>query len=210
MRPAWDDICMLRTSRAAASQLGLSRREVNRAVRSGRIVSARIGDRNVVSDRAVVAASRTAGRGRRWSPLTARAALELLESGNTDLVRGSERSRLKARLRAAGARELGYQLLAGRVSLWRRTSATGARVESALAASLGLAADGGLAVDVAADVGRRARELRLVEDSEGDVLLVEGDERARRVLEAVGLYAFGSTRESGAAEAWLRERIEAL
>jgi hypothetical protein len=183
---------------------------VNRAVRSGRIVSARIGDLNVVSDRAVVAASRTAGRGRRWSALTASAALELLETGSTALVSGSERSRLKARLRKADASELGYQLLAGRTSLWRRTGATHRRVESALAAQLGLAADGGLAVDVTEGAARRARELRLVEDSEGDVLLVEGDQHARLALEAVGLYAFGDSRESGAAAAWLRERIEAL
>lgn len=200
---------MLCTSRAAAEQLGVSRREVNRAVLSGRIVSARIGDRNVVSDRAVVAAARTAGRGRRWSPLIARAALELLETGSTQLVGGSERSRLKARLRAADASEFGYQLLAGRVSLWRRTSASAA-IESALAARLGLAAAGGLTVEVAEHIARRARELRLVEDGEGDVLLVEGGEHGRLALEIIGLYAFGSTRESSAAEAWLRERIEAL
>lgn len=52
--------------------------------------------------------------------------------------------------------------------------------------------------------------MQLVEDSQGDVLLVAGDEVARLALEAVGLYAYGDIRESRAAEAWLRERVEAL
>lgn len=42
------------------------------------------------------------------------------------------------------------------------------------------------------------------------MLVVAGDEVARTVLEAVGLYAYGDTRESDAHDAWLRERVEAL
>jgi len=49
-----------------------------------------------------------------------------------------------------------------------------------------------------------------VEVGQGVVLLVEGDEAARLVLEAVVLYAFADTRGSSAAEAWQRKGIGAL
>lgn len=201
---------MLNTSGAAAAALGVSQRQLNRSARVGRVVTGRIGGVNVVSDRALVAATRTAVRGRPWNELTVRAALELIERGETQLLAGSERSRLKARLRRASAASLGYQLLGSRASLWRRTGATRARVETRLARELGLAADGGLAVEIAAESKRRARELRLVEDAEGDVLLVECDASSRLAVEAVGLYAFGGTRESSAAEAWLKNRLATI
>lgn len=201
---------MIQTSGTAAKRLGLSRRQVNRAAVTGRIVTDRIGGINVVSDRAIVAAARTASRGRRWSELSARAALELIEHGETRLVSGSARSRLKARLRSATAADLGYQLLTERVSLWRETGASPSAFGEALSRELGLAVDGGLVVVVAAEAPRRARELRLVEDIEGDVLLVESDSASRLALGAVGLYAFGGPRESSTAEAWLMRQIATL
>lgn len=201
---------MLQTSGAASERLGLSRRQVNRAAGTGRIVTDRVGGINVVSDRAIVAAARTGSRGRRWSELSARAALELIEHGETRLVSGSARSRLKARLRSTTAAELGYHLLTNRVSLWRGTGATPSALGKALIHELGLAADGGLAVVVAADAPRRARGLRLVEDIEGDVLLIESDSASQVALGAVGLYAFGGPRESSIAEAWLMQRIATL
>ena len=60
------------------------------------------------------------------------------------------------------------------------------------------------------DPRRCARARRLVEVGQGVVLLVEGDEAARLVLEAVVLYAFADTRGSSAAEAWQRKGIGAL
>lgn len=201
---------MLHSTRDAAARLGVTKRQVNRLVHSGGIVADRIGGNVLISDRALTAARRSASRGRRWTGLTARAATELIEHGTTTALTGTELSRLKQRLRAATAAELAYQLLADRASLWRATTGTGAAVESALAEQLGLAASGGLSVEATPDPKRRARELRLVEDTEGDVLLVEADPDARLTSEALGLYAFGGTRESTAAAAWLRDRLEQL
>ena len=200
---------MLRSTRTAAEHLGVSKRQVNRLAQAGLLVTDRLGDATLVSDRALEAARRTTGRGRRWAPHTAEAALELIQSSETTLLGSAERSRLRARIRAADASELAYQLLPGRVSLWRRTGATPS-TPSAIADRLGLAADGGLAVIVADDAAHRARALRLVHDTEGDVLIVEGADAHRLAWEALGLFAYGGTRESSAARRWLQQQVRRL
>ncbi|MCH1882412.1 hypothetical protein [Agrococcus sp. ARC_14] len=173
---------------------------------SGVVVAVEVAGATAVSDRAIMASQRMRARGRRWSDRTRLAAKELIEHGSTALIGGSERSRLKSRLRAGSVSELAYHLLSGRLSLWR---SVGERLEldSALAAELGLSATGGIAVRARNDARAGARKQRLVPDGEGDVLLIDDE---GRVVEVLGLYAFGGSRESAAAERWLRSKIEAL
>lgn len=197
---------MLYSMRETATRLGVTSRQASRAARAGAVVTNHVAGRTIASDRAIVAARRSAGRGRRWSEGTTCAALELLEHGTTERVTGSERSRLKQRLRHADAAELAYQLLGARASLWRSTGGRHVDTELSIADELALSSRGGLAVEVDADAERRARQLRLVRDGDGDVAVVGIDAQFRRVGEALALYAFGGSRESTAAATWLRER----
>jgi len=105
----------------AAAQLGLSQRQVQRLARRGRLAHRSIAGGTVVASRSVLAASRATGRGRRWDESTVAAACELLQSGRTARITGSQRSRLRARLRTIPLSDLAYQVLGDRVTMWRAT-----------------------------------------------------------------------------------------
>lgn len=189
-------------TRSAATQLGLSQRQVQRLARSGRVVSRDVAGRTVVAGRSLVAASRTAARGRRWDERTVAAACDLLDHGGTERISGSQRSRLRARLRTIPVADLAYQVLGDRVTLWRNTrpgtDSPGESVD-------GLSATGSrLNVAVAQDAAGFARQTRLLEDADGDTLLVELDTDASAVIEDIALYAYGDERTSSAA----KRRIE--
>jgi hypothetical protein len=193
---------------AAASQLGVSQRQVQRLARNGRLVSREIAGRTVVAGRSVVAMSRSSARGRRWEQHTVAAACELLEKGSTARVSGSQRSRLRSRLRTIPLAELAYQVLGDRVTLWRsanREESTTDRFAD------GLSTTGErLDVKVTHNAATLTRRLRMIEDADGDTIVIELEAEARGVVEDIVLYAYGDVRTSIAAAERIRARQEAL
>jgi hypothetical protein len=193
----------LSTSQAAV-ELGISPRQLRRTVVAGRIVATKYGTSHAFSPRQLQALERTAHRGRNWTDPSCRAALDLLATGETSELIGTERSRLKQRLRNSDVGSLAGQILRGRVSLRRAASPEIKRsYVSALVGELGLSAGGGLGVLISRDADRVARKARLGLDDSGDVAVVEGEEVHRRVLEALALYVYGDARESSAAAQWI-------
>lgn len=190
-------------TRVAASQLGLSQRQVQRLTQSGRVVSRTIAGRKVVAGRSLVAVSRSTARGRHWDDRTVAAAAELLESGTTERISGSQRSRLRGRLRTISIAELAYHLLGDRVTFWRSTRpATGSNSRF----TDGLSTTGErLDVRVTPHAAVTARKSRLLEDADGETLLVELDTDAPDVVAEIVLYAYGDERTSSAA----KQRIQA-
>ncbi|WP_448005391.1 hypothetical protein [Agromyces bauzanensis] len=148
--------------------------------------------------------SRTTHRGRNWTETGRRAALDLLTNGTTDAVNGSELSRIKRRVRSVEVGALAGQILHGHASL-RRAASTEAkrRFKPGILGELGLSSGGGLGVLVSENATLAARRARLGPDDSGDIVVVEGAEAHRRVLEALALYAYGDTRESAAAARWI-------
>ncbi len=200
----------------AASELGVSARQVRRSAASGRLVATKCGASHAFSQRQVQALERTAHRGRNWTDTVQNAALDLLATGKTsDLANAAlsstERSRLKQRIRSSDVGALAGQILRGRVSLRRAVSDEAkSRFVAALASELGLSAGGGLGVLVAQDAHRAARRARLGLDDAGDIAVVEGDEEHSKVLEALALYTYGDARECSAATEWLTAAQAAL
>ena len=188
----------------AARELGVTARQVRRSAVTGRIVATRHGFSHAVSSRQVQALARTAHRGRNWSEAVQRAALDLMTCGITSELNGSERSRLKQRIREAAVGALAGQILRGHVSLRRAANPEIKRqFMPKLLGELGLSGDGGLCVLVAEDTARAARQARLGLDDSGDIAVVEGEEQHRGALEALALYTFGDARESAAAARWI-------
>lgn len=191
-------------TREAAAQLGVSQRQVQRLAQSGRIVSRDFAGRKVIAGGSVVAASRTMERGRRWGEQTVAAAAELLERGTTEQITGSQRSRLRARIRTITAAELAYHALGDRVTIWRRTGRASAPSETA---TDGFTTTGDhLDINVTQNAAALARRQRLLEDTDGNTLLIEIDTDAPAVVKDIVLFAYGDTRTSSAA----RARIEAM
>ena len=191
-------------TRTAASQLGVTQRQVQRLAQSGRVVSRTIAGRKLVASRSVVAASRSAGRGRHWDDRTVAAAAELLEQGTTERVTGSQRSRLRARLRTITPAELAYHALSDRVTIWRKTGLEPAR-PTAVAEGFTSTGDQ-LEIKVTQNASALARRQRLLEDTNGNILLIEIDTDAPTVIEDIALYAYGDTRTSSAALARIKTR----
>ena len=195
---------MFVTTSQAATQLGVSARQVRRAASTGRIVSGKAGVTHTFSQRHLRAIERTAHRGRDWSVTTQRAALDLLSARSTLGLSSTERSRLKQRVRNSTVGALAGQILRDRVSLRRAVNDSAKQsLHLTLAGELGLSAGGGLAVLVSRDAPRAARSARLGLDDSGDIAVVEGDELHREVLEALALYVYGDARESSAAASWI-------
>lgn len=194
-------------TRSAALQLGVSQRQIQRLARSGRVSSRTVAGRKVVAGRSLVAATRSRAFGRRWSDRTVAAAVELLESGTTAQVVDSQRSRLRARVREISMQDLAYQVLAGRAGLWRGTRSSSR--SNNWADDLTSTGDR-LEIRVESDTAKFAREERLLEDLDGDILLIELDTKTNRVVEDIALYAFGDSRTSSAAAQRIRARQEKL
>ncbi|WEO77743.1 hypothetical protein BJQ94_01455 [Cryobacterium sp. SO2] len=195
----------------AASELGISARQVRRSAANGRIVATKYGASHAFSQRQVQALERTAHRGRNWTDTVQKAALDLLATGTTTELSSTERSRLKQRIRTSDVGALAGQILRGRVSLRRAASDEAkSRFLAGLASELGLSGGGGLGVLVAQDANRAARKARLGLDDAGDIAVVEGEEMHRKALEALALYAYGDSRESSAASHWLAFAQQAL
>lgn len=131
------------------------------------------------------------------------AACELLDHGTTTRILGSQRSRLRARLKVIPLPDLAYQVLADRVTLWRRAGrgAEGAGDSRERLSSSGLR----LEVIVTPDPSAVARKERLLDDADGDTLIVQFTTTSDSVIEDIALFAYGDERTSRAA----RERLEA-
>jgi len=131
------------------------------------------------------------------------AACELLQRGSTDCIDGTQRSRLRARLRNISVADLALHVLADRVSLWRTTQQ---ETVSNLELTDGLSSTGEtLTIKVTEDAAALARKLRLLEDADGDVLIVELGTSAPAIVADIALYAYGDERTSSAA----RQRLQA-
>jgi hypothetical protein len=195
-------------TRTAATQLGVSQRQVQRMAQSGRVAHRTVAGRTVVAGRSLVAASRSSARGRHWDDATVRAACDLLEHGSTHAISGSQRSRLRARVRAISLAELAYQVLDRRVTIWRKTQG-GVRSTAQIADGL-TSTGGGLDVVVTPKAAAYARRLRMLEDLEGDSIVIELDTDATAVVEDIALYAYGDERTSSAARQRIRARQIAL
>jgi hypothetical protein len=188
---------------SAATQLGLSQRQVQRLAQNGRIVHRAVAGRTVVAGRSLIAVSRSLARGRHWNERTVRAACDLLDNGSTEWISGSQLSRLRARLRTMPIAELSYQLLGSRVSLWRSTRPVGGAVAQQ---TDGLSATGErLTVTVTPNTAAYARQFRLLEDADGERLLVELETDAHTTVSDIALYAYADERTSSAA----RQRVTA-
>lgn len=195
----------------AAKELGVSARHVRRSAVSGRMVATKYGESQVFSQRQVQALERAAYRGRNWTARTQQAALDLLATGKTTELAGTERSRLKHRIREAAVGTLAGQILRDRVSLRRAVSDEAkSGFTSVLTGELGLSTGDGLGVLVARDTSREARKARLGLDDSGDIAVIKGDEVHRRVLEALALYVYGDARESSAAAKWIAAAQDAV
>ncbi len=203
---------MRMTTAEAARDLGVSARQIRRQAASGRVASIRYGTARTISTRQVNALARMARRGRDWNETTRSAALDLLSDGTTGALAGSERSRLKKRLRSIELPALSGQILVGRASLRRAASESAkARLTPRLLAELELTSSAsGLGVLVAENSARAARRAGLGLDDEGDVVVIEGAEEHHAVLEALALYVYGDTRESSAAADWVSTRQASL
>ncbi len=196
------------TTLSAAKQLGVSQRQVQRLAQSGRVSHRTVAGRTVVSGRSLLAVSRSTTRGRRWNERTVQAACELLQRGSTDCITGTQRSRLRARLRNISIAELALHMIGGRVTLWRSTR-QGANPNSELADGLSSTGES-LNVKVTEDAALLARKLRLLEDADGDVLIVELETSGQEIVADVALYAYGDERTSSAARQRLQTRQAAI
>ncbi len=188
----------------AATQLGVSQRQVQRLAQNGRVISRVIAGRTVLAGRSLVAVSRSAGRGRHWHDGTVAAAAELLETGATERISGSQRSRLRGRLRTISVSELAYHLLGARVTLWRGTQPATVTHERS---NEGLSSTGErFNVMVTRNATALARQTRLLDDPDGETLLVELDTDAPAVMQDIALYAYGDERTSSAAKGRIQAR----
>lgn len=120
------------------------------------------------------------------------------------MVTGSRKSRLRSRVRDITAADLAHQVLGARVSLWRATAATPTSLGSTDESLTSTGAT--LRVVVTPDARIRAREARLLDDPDGDVILVELDTDAAAVVADIVLYAYGDERTSSAARNRIRDR----
>lgn len=190
----------------AAHQLGISDRQVRRAIEEGALSAELVGASYIIQSRQLQAFSRINHRGRNWTAETQAAALSLLSETSVQGLDSTEKSRLKKRVATMELHALVGQIMRGRYSLRRAaTSTTHDKLDVAVLPELGLSASGGNAVLVAENASSRARELRLAKDSTGDIVVVEGTQAQRKVLEACALYIFGDVREHSAAQTWLEE-----
>lgn len=203
---------MRMTTADAARELGVSARQIRRHAARGRVTSIRYGTARTISTRQVNALARMTRRGRDWNETTRIAALDLLSDGKTDTLVGSQRSRLKKRLRSIELPALSGQILVGHASLRRAASESAkAKLTPRLLPELELSsAASGLGVLVAENAAQVARRAGFGLDDEGDVVVIEGTERHHEVLEALTLYAYGDTRESSAAADWVSTRQASL
>jgi hypothetical protein len=208
----------------AAKLAGVTPRRLQQAAAAGDLPVQRVVGRTQLVDSAVLQAFlRLARSGRRWGGRTARAALDLLDHGDTGELAGSELARLRTRLRGMSAADIAYRLggtanwyryrsVDPRGSVAHRVRTTGPSLLAGpgLADQLGLLPGGSANLyGVVGDLTAAEAEFGLILDGEGDIFLAErsGDDGAGATL--VDLFLFGDVRESAAAAGELERRAAA-
>lgn len=196
-----------------ARQYGRSDRFVQQSLADGRLAGhRRLGRQVTVDDIAARAWGRSLGRGRVWSPETALAALEILDTDDTDRLVSSARSRLRARLRSMSAQEIAHAV--GGLGVWARyrghapPSADRVGPSAISAADLGLV-DGDDWMTFIRVPHLDAFELQHDQtlDADGNLGVVErglSRESLARVL--IDTYLLGDARQSAAAATALETR----
>lgn len=194
----------------AAEILGVSSRQARRYASTGRISNSRIGTQYAVSSRHLLALQRCAHHGRPWSTATRLAALDLLSTQHTKQLTGSERSRLKQRMRQMDVSALTGQILQDTVTLRSYVGSSSVLPSVPIAKFLGLTSTGSLETIVSNEPAAVARIHHLALDDAGKIAVVAGNDEHREVLAALTLYAYGDSRESSAASRWISEQQERL
>ncbi len=223
----------------AAEQLGVSVRQAQRLAAAGTLdVTRWVGRTALVDSDSVLAAGRTSdGAGRRWAARTAWAAFDLLETGQTDRLAGSQLSRLRSQLRTIDVDRLVH--LASRRAVTRRYTQTRRNQEQleaivalsgtsllgralvdlggtsavSVAGRLGLAESARSGVEGYVDASSAEEVVRafgLVADGEGSVVLRVSDEPVTVgwVTTCLDLAERGGTREASAARSMLDELLD--
>ena len=199
---------MFMSSMQAAAELGMTDRQVRRVVDAGHIQAERIAGRLALYENQVLSYKHAHAQGRQWLDSTRLAALDMLSGIETERLTGSQKSRLKARIRGMDSNALARRILGHTVSMYD-AGASEAAIDSALADELNLVGEW-TKVLVARNSKREAAKRRLVSNPNGRVAIIEGDAEHRRALEAFALYSFGDTRERTAAAGWLQRQRAAI
>ncbi len=227
--PLTDTICMDVTVAEAAGELGVDERTVRAHVLSGRLQVTRVVGRTQLLEHAgVKALKRGSGRGRHWSARTAWASLELLDTDATSRLAGSERTRLRARLRDVDVNQLAHSTSArGRLRRFAHIRGEAGQLRERLhlsgmtaledddtAAVFNLVASPSrVTVGYVVDMDRFAVCNGLVESAEGDVFLrgmgTDDDLYLGMATYALDLFELGDTRESTAGARYLEARVRA-
>lgn len=204
-----------------AAATGTTPQYVRRAIAAGDLKALRrVGRTILVDDLAAQAWDRGRGQGRRWSNEVRRAAFDLLETAATEWLSSSERSRLRARLRTATARQLAHLSggLSGSWGRYRRSSHDSQLVDLV---PIGLSPSEFMTVGLTAGdtpvalfATRSLEDFELdndvVLDASGELGIVERNEVGGRTRAMLDTYLLGGARESFAAGSRLEEIARAL
>lgn len=206
-------MCMELTVEQAAREVGRSPRFTQLALRSGALPGhRRYGPVTTVDDLALQAWKRSLGRGRTWTPTTREAAIDLLTNGETRLLSPSERSRLRARLRAMNATQIAHA--SGALGPWARYRGEG--IENMERVGPSLVTDEQMGITPGADwmtfiqvdnLDRFELENDVILDADGNLGVVQrasADPRIGRIL--LDTYLLGDARRSVSAARQLEER----
>lgn len=194
---------------------------VRRAIAAGQLGALRqIGNTVIVDDLALQVWDRSRARGRQWSDEVARAALELLDTGSTQLLSSSERSRLRGRLRTITARDLAHMLggLGGGWARYRREdSGKGVRLARPTGLTqdqlrqLGVVGQGSFVrIVVTEDLDAFEADNPVTLDASGNLGVIERNNAMSRARLMLDSYLLGDTRESAAAAAALEDAAHGL
>lgn len=203
------------TVRDAANSAGVSSRTAQRALADGSLGMARVIGRQVTTDDlAVQAWIRSTARGRKWSRRTREAAIDLLSGGRGEGLSSSERSRLKAALRAMSARQIASSAWVGTWVRYRKLGAVSARLIGPSVvepSTLGIVAgESWMSFAQVADLERFEASEPVIADSDGDLVVIERDIDDRWARQLIDTYVLGDARESDAAARQLEEAARGL
>lgn len=196
-----------------ARQYERSERFVQQALSRGRLVGhRRLGRQVTIDDIAARAWARSLGRGRVWADETAAAAIDLLDTGATERLDASARSRLRSRLRSMTAQEIAHAV--GGIGPWARyrgeapADATRIGPSALSSAELGLVGEGDWMTFVQTDdLDAFEIDHDVILDADGNLGVVQresvDDRRSRGLLDT---YLLGDARQSASAAMTLEKR----
>lgn len=195
-----------------ARQYGRSDRFVQRSLAEGWLSGhRRLGRQVTIDDIAARAWARSLGRGRVWVDETAAAAMDVLDTGTTERLDASARSRLRSRLRSMTAQELAHAV--GGIGPWARyrgeapADATHIGPSALSSAELGLVGEGDWMTFIQTDdLDAFEIDHDVVLDADGNLGVVQresvDDRRPRGLLDT---YLLGDARQSASAAMMLEK-----